>query len=81
MSSIDTYKTLKILEIDGQKYSFYDLNVIAKKFNFDLSSIPSSTKILLENLLRHENGEYITSETIPDETLEQIIEQAFENEY
>ncbi len=34
-----------------------------------------------KRVFRLPNGEYITSETIPDEILEQIIEQAFENEY
>ena len=28
MSSVDTYNTKKTIEIDGQNYLFYDLNII-----------------------------------------------------
>ena len=34
-----------------------------------------------KRVFRLPNGEYITSETIPDEILDQIIEEAFANEY
>ena len=64
MIEINTYKTLKILKIDNKKYFFHDLNTIANLFSFNLSTIPSSLKILLENLLRYEDGETITSYTI-----------------
>ena len=34
-----------------------------------------------KRVFRLPNGEYITSETIPDEIVDQIIEEAFANEY
>ena len=40
------------------------LNVLAKYFNFDLSLIPNSIKILLENLIRNEDNESISHEMI-----------------
>jgi len=64
MSSINTFKTKKIIEIDGKKYIFFDLNVLENIFSLNLRSIPSTLKILLENLLRNEDGEMITSEII-----------------
>ena len=64
MKSINTFKTRLEIEIHGKKYVYFDLNLLAKHFNFKLSSIPNSKKILLENLIRNEDGEYITSEMI-----------------
>ena len=52
MSKINTFNTRKKIEISGKKYIFFDLNVIADTLNFDLSSIPTTLKVLLENLLR-----------------------------
>ena len=64
MSKINTFNTKKILEIDGKKYIFFDLNALKDTFEFDLNSIPLTLKILLENLLRNEDGSIITSEII-----------------
>ena len=64
MESINTFKTRSEIEIQGKKYVYFDLNLLAKHFNFKLSSIPNSKKILLENLIRNEDGESITSEMI-----------------
>ena len=64
MESINTFKTRLEIEIHGKKYVYFDLNLLAKHFNFKLSSIPNSKKILLENLIRNEDGESITSEMI-----------------
>ena len=64
MNSINTFKTQMEIEISGKKYVYFDLNLLAKHFNFDLSSIPNSIKILLENLIRNENGDFITSQMI-----------------
>ena len=64
MKSINTFKTRLEIEIHGKKYVYFDLNLLAKHFNFKLSSIPNSKKILLENLIRNEDGESITSEMI-----------------
>ena len=64
MSIIDTFKTKKKLEIDGKKYIFYDLNPLERVFKLDLNKIPFTKKILLENLIRHEDGKIVTSEII-----------------
>jgi len=64
MSTINTFNSKKIIEIDGQKYTFFDLNALKSTFKLDLATIPFTLKILLENLLRHEDGKIVTGETI-----------------
>ena len=64
MRSINTFETKSNIVIDGKKYVYFDLNVLANYFKFKLSSVPNSIKILLENLIRYEDGESITAEMI-----------------
>ena len=64
MKSKNTFKTRSILEINGQKYIYFDLNILANYFGFNLNNIPNSIKILLENLIRNEDGESINHELI-----------------
>ena len=64
MKSINTFNTKTEIEINGTKYIYFDLNKLANYFNFELLSIPNSIKILLENLIRNENGESVTHEMI-----------------
>ncbi len=59
MNSINSFKTKQNLSILGENYKYFDLNLIANHFNFDLSRVPISKKIILENLLRNEDGETI----------------------
>jgi aconitate hydratase len=66
MKSIDTFKTCSEIKINGKKYIYFDLNILANFFNFNLLSIPNSIKILLENLIRNEDGETVTHEMISD---------------
>ena len=64
MKSVNTFKTRSKIDINGKNYIYFDLNILAKHFNFNLSEIPNSIKILLENLIRNEDGESITNEMI-----------------
>ncbi|KRG67578.1 aconitate hydratase [Stenotrophomonas terrae] len=50
----DTFSTRSQLEVGGQQYTYCSLPKLGKKF--DISHLPYSMKILLENLLRHEDG-------------------------
>jgi aconitate hydratase len=56
MKSQDTFETLSSFEIDEKTYHYYSLPVLGRKLSRDLSRLPYSLKILLENLLRHEDG-------------------------
>ena len=62
--ALNSFKTKNTLEINGKKYFYFDLNKIAKQFNLNLETIPSSVKILLENLLRNEDGVSVDSKMI-----------------
>ena len=64
MKSKNTFNTRSILEINGEKYVYFDLNILAKYFNINLDNIPNSIKILLENLIRNEDGKSINHEMI-----------------
>ena len=64
MISLDSYKTFSEISINRKKYGYFDLKKIAKVFNFDLEEVPFTLKILLENLLRKEDGTSVTREMI-----------------
>ena len=66
MKSINSFGTCKNLEINNKKYKYFDLNILANIYNFELSKIPNSIKIIIENLLRHEDGESVTKKMISD---------------
>ncbi|MWV16717.1 aconitate hydratase AcnA [Pseudomonas sp. L-22-4S-12] len=55
MPSLDSLNCQRRLEIDGQRYQYYDLNAAAKSLG-DIRRLPLSLKVLLENLLRHEDN-------------------------
>ena len=54
---IDSFKTHATLEVGGRKYQYHRLPAIA---GHDLARLPYSLKILLENLLRFEDGVDVT---------------------
>ena len=60
MRSLNSFNTLKQITIEDKIYHYFDLNVLSLKYGFDLSKIPNSIKILLENLIRNEDGESVT---------------------
>ena len=64
MKSLNSFDTKNEIIINKTKYSYFDLNILAKKFNFNLFSIPNTIKILLENLIRNEDGESVTKDMI-----------------
>jgi aconitate hydratase len=64
MRSLNSFNTRKQITIDDKIYYYFDLNVLANTYGFDLSEIPNSIKILLENLIRNEDGESVTKDII-----------------
>ncbi len=64
MNSLDTYKTFSKTEINGKRFVYFDINKLLKRFNINTNDIPISIKILLENLLRNEDGISIKSNII-----------------
>ncbi|MQT42559.1 MULTISPECIES: aconitate hydratase AcnA [unclassified Pseudomonas] len=59
MSSLDSLKTLSTLKVDDKTYHYFSLPLAAKTLG-DLSKLPMSLKVLLENLLRWEDGKTVT---------------------
>ncbi len=64
MESLNSFNSFQNLTIDNKNYKYFDLNRLASLYSFDLSKIPNSIKIILENLIRNEDGESVTKEMI-----------------
>ncbi|HEU5047293.1 MAG TPA: aconitate hydratase AcnA [Rickettsiales bacterium] len=60
----DTLKTKKQLNVEGKSYQYYSITDAGKALNCDFSRLPFSLKVLLENLLRHEDGKSVTTDDI-----------------
>ena len=50
----DTFSTRATLEVGGKSYTYASLPKLGERF--EIKHLPYSMKILLENLLRHEDG-------------------------
>ena len=57
----DSLKTEKTLTVDGKAYSYFSVAEAAAKLG-DIAKLPKTLKILLENVLRFENGGSYTVE-------------------
>ena len=62
----DSYKTKKTLKIGKKQYTFNSLRLAEKHGLKNISSLPFSIKILLENLIRNEDGITVTSKDIKE---------------
>ena len=51
----DTLKTRRTLTVEGKEYAYFSLPEAAKTLG-DISRLPVSLKVLLENVLRFEDG-------------------------
>ncbi|MBA3265668.1 MAG: aconitate hydratase, partial [Nocardioidaceae bacterium] len=61
MSSQNSFDAKGTLDVDGSSYEIYRLSAVD---GAGVASLPYSLKILLENLLRRENGQDITAEDV-----------------
>ena len=55
----DSLKTMKTLTVEGKEYKYFSLAEAAAKLG-DISKLPKTLKILLENVLRFEDGSSYT---------------------
>ena len=62
MSAIgqDTLKARRTLEVGGKHYDYFSLDAISDAGYGDISRLPFSLKVLLENLLRYEDGRSVS---------------------
>ncbi len=63
MASADSFKAKGTLDVGGTAYEMYRLSAVEGD-GLDVASLPYSLKVLLENLLRTEDGENITADDI-----------------
>ena len=63
MSGKDSLKTLSTLEVNGKTFHYYSLPKAAEALG-DISKLPASMKVLLENLLRNEDGSTVNEDDL-----------------
>ncbi len=63
-SSLDSFKCRRKLKLGKRVYYYYSLKEAEKNGLADSSLLPYSLKVLLENLLRHEDGRTVTADDI-----------------
>src|SRR5580693_5282202 len=61
---MDTFKTKATLDVGGRQVSYYSLPALEKAGVGHPSRLPFSLKVLLENLLRREDGRFVHAEDI-----------------
>ncbi len=63
-SSLDSYKCKRTLTVNGKDYTYFSLTEAEKNGLAGVSKLPFSLKVLLENLLRFEDGRSVTKDDI-----------------
>src|SRR3984885_12567315 len=64
MTSLDSFKCARTLAVGTRNYVYYSLPVAEKNGLKGISRLPFSLKVLLENLLRNEDGRSVSKEDI-----------------
>jgi aconitate hydratase len=62
--SIDTLKTLRSLSVEGSAYRIFSLAAAEQSLGEKIKRLPVSLRVLLENLLRHEDGDTVTRDDL-----------------
>ena len=64
MTSLDSFKCLRPLKVGSKTYAYYSLPAAERNGLKGISRLPFSLKVLLENLLRNEDGRSVAKEDI-----------------
>jgi len=64
MASLDSFKCRREMTVAGKTYTYFDLKEAEKNGLDGVSKLPYTLKVLLENLLRFEDGRTVTKEDI-----------------
>src|SRR5678810_339586 len=64
MTALDSFKCLRPLKVGSKTYAIYSLAAAEKNGLKGISRLPFSLKVLLENLLRNEDGRSVTKEDL-----------------
>jgi len=62
--SLDSFKSKKTLKVGAKTYTYFSLKAAEKNGLKGISRLPYSLKVLLENLLRFEDGRSVTKDDI-----------------
>jgi aconitate hydratase len=62
--SLDTFNCRKTLSVNGKDYTYFSLTEAEENGLLGASKLPFSLKVLLENLLRFEDGRSVTADDI-----------------
>jgi aconitate hydratase len=57
---LDSFKCKRTLSVEGQSYAYFSLPEAERNGLAGISRLPYAMKVLLENLLRHEDGRSVT---------------------
>ena len=61
---VDSFGTRKVLTVEGQNYDIFRLDLLEKAGFKNVSRLPVSLKVLLENLLRQEDNHHVNKADI-----------------
>ena len=64
MTSLDSFRCCKTLKVGGKTYAYFSLPTAERNGLKGISRLPFSMKVLLENLLRNEDGRTVTKDDI-----------------
>ena len=64
MASLDSFKCRREMTVAGKTYTYFDLKEAEKNGLDGVSKLPYTLKVLLENLLRFEDGRTVTKQDI-----------------
>jgi len=64
MTSLDSFRCCKTLQVGNKTYAYYSLPTAERNGLKGISRLPFSMKVLLENLLRNEDGRTVTKDEI-----------------
>ncbi|MCE2482755.1 MAG: aconitate hydratase AcnA [Alphaproteobacteria bacterium] len=63
-ASLDSFNTRRTLRVGKRSYTYFSLKAAERAGLGELSRLPNSLKVLVENLLRHEDGRSVTGDHI-----------------
>src|SRR5712675_187012 len=64
MTSLDSFRCCKTLQVGSKSYAYFSLPIAERNGLKGISRLPFSMKVLLENLLRNEDGRTVSKEDI-----------------
>ena len=64
MASLDSFKCRKSFKVGAKAYEYYSLKAAERHGLTGISELPYSLKVVLENLLRNEDGRSVTKDDI-----------------